>query len=162
LFQKNKAKITQRLKVYKKIFNVKWKQIWSTYQTKHSRNLCLTLTNDITIKRLKLHEKLTKLESNLATQIRTNQIKLIDYLFSKRVSNVVSSTCFCDWIKQNVKHIVLQCFDHSQKRNNMLRENDTTNFKRLKIIVKKVKTIINWFMKTSLLEQFSLTTKLIE
>jgi hypothetical protein len=162
LSRKNKAKNTRRLKVYKKIFNVKWKQIWAAYQTKHSRNFCLTLTDDITVKRLKLHEKLTKFESSLATQIRTNRIELIDYLFSRKVSKVISSTCFCDWIRQNVKHIVLQCLDHSQKRNNMLRENDTTNFRRFMIIVKNVKTMINWFMKTSLLKQFSLTTKLIE
>jgi hypothetical protein len=162
LFQKNKAKNTRRLKIYKKIFNVKWKQIWTTNQTKYRRNSCLTLTNDITVKRLKLHEKLTKLESSLATQIRTNRIELIDYFFSRRVSNVVSSTCFCDWIRQNVKHIVLQCLDHSQKRDNMLRKNDTMNFKRLMIIVKKIKTMINWLMKTNLLKQFSLTTKLIE
>ncbi len=162
LFRKNRAENTRRLKVYKKIFNVKWKQIWAAYQTKHSRNLCLTLTDDITVKRLKLHEKLTKSESSLATQIRTNRIELTDYFFSRKVSNVVSSTCFCDWIRQNVKHIVLQCFDHSQKRDNMLRKDDTTNFRRFMIIVKNVKTMINWFMKTSLLEQFSLTTKLIE
>jgi hypothetical protein len=162
LFRKNRAKNTRRLKVYKKIFNVKWKQIWTAYQTKHSRNLYLTLTNDITVQRLKLHEKLTKFESNLTTQIRTNRIELIDYLFNKKMSNVVSSTCFCDWIKQNVKHIVLQCFDHSQEKNNMLKKNDTTNFKRFMTIVKKIKTMINWFMKTSLLKQFSLTTKLIE
>ncbi len=31
LFQKNKTENTRRLKVYKKIFNVKWKQIWATY-----------------------------------------------------------------------------------------------------------------------------------
>jgi hypothetical protein len=129
---------------------------------KHERNLYLTLTDDITVKRLKLHEKLTKFENNLTTQIRTNRIKLTDYLFSKKMSNVVSSTCFCDWIRQNVKHIVLQCFNHSQRRDNMLKENDMTNFKRLMIIIKKVKTMINWFMKTSLLKQFSLTTKLIE
>jgi hypothetical protein len=91
LFQMNKTKNTRRLKVYKKIFNVKWKQIWATYQTKHTRNLCLTLTNDITVKRLKLHEKLTKFENSLATQIRTNRIKLTDYLFSRKMSNVVSS-----------------------------------------------------------------------
>jgi hypothetical protein len=67
LSSKNKAENTRRLKVYKKIFNVKWKRIWVAYQTKHSRNLCVTLTNDITIRRLKLHEKLTKFESSLAT-----------------------------------------------------------------------------------------------
>jgi hypothetical protein len=162
LFQKNKAENTRRLKVYKKIFNVKWKQIWATYQTKHRRNFCLTLTDDITVKRLKLHKKLRKFESSLATQIRRNRIKLIDYLFSRRMLNVVSSTCFCDWIRQNVKYIVLRCLNHSQSRDNMLRKDDTTNFKRFMTIVKKIKTIINWFMKTNLLKQFSLTTKLIE
>jgi hypothetical protein len=162
LSSKNKAKDARRSKVYKKISNFKWKQIWVAYQTKHSRNLCLTLTNDITIKRLKLHEKLTKFESNLTTQIRTKRIELIDYLLSRRMSSVLSSTCFCDWIKQNVKHIVLQCFNHSQRRDNMLKKNDTTNFRRFMIIVKSVKMIINWFIKMNLLKQFSLATMLIE
>jgi hypothetical protein len=78
------------------------------------------------------------------------------------MSNIVSSTYFCDWIKQNVKHIVLQCLDHSQKKNIMLKEKNMTNFKWLMIIVKDVKTMINWFMKTNLLKQFSFATKLIE
>jgi hypothetical protein len=122
----------------------------------------LTLTNDITIKRLKLHEKLIKFESSLATQIRTQRIELTDYLFNKRVSEIVSFACFCDWIKQNVKHIVLQCLDYTQSRSSMLREENTTDFRRLMIIVKKIKTMINWFMKTDLLAQFSLTTKLLK
>jgi hypothetical protein len=119
LLLKNKAKNTQRTKVYKKIFNNKWKQIWIAYQTKHSRDICLMLTNDITIKRLKLHEKLIKLESNLTTQIRTKRIELTDYLFNKRMSKIVSFACFCDWIKQNVKHICL-FIDESMKRNHVL------------------------------------------
>ncbi len=122
LLSENKTKNTQRAKIYKKIFNNKWKQIWVAYQTKHSRDFCLTLTKDITIKRLKLHKKLIKFESSLATQIRTKRIKLIDYLFNKKVSKIVSFACFCDWIKQNVKHIVLQCFDYTQSRNNMLKK----------------------------------------
>jgi hypothetical protein len=103
----------------------------------------LTLTNDITIKRLKLHEKLIKFESSLATQIRTERIELINYLFSRRVSKIVSFACFCDWIKQNVKHIVLQCFDYTQSKNNMLKEENTTDFRRLMITVKRIKTMIN-------------------
>jgi hypothetical protein len=122
----------------------------------------LTLTNDITIKRLKLHEKLIKSESSLATQIRTRRIELADYLFNRRVSEIVSFACFCGWIKQNVKHIVLQCPDYTQNRDSMLREEGTTDFRRLMITAKRVKTMINWFMKTGLLAQFSLTTKLIE
>jgi hypothetical protein len=117
---------------------------------KHSRNFCLTLTNDITIKKLKLHEKWTKFESILTTQIRTNRIKLIDYLFNKKVLNIVSSICFCDWVKQNVKYIILQYFDQSQKKDNLFKENYTMNFKRFIIIIKNVTTMINWFMKTNL------------
>jgi hypothetical protein len=93
LFSKNKWKNTQRAKVYKKIFNNKWKQIWVAYQMKHSRDFCLTLTNDITIKRLKLHKKLIQFESSLATQIRTKRIKLTDYLFNKKVSKCYVITC---------------------------------------------------------------------
>jgi hypothetical protein len=141
----------QRAKIYKKIFNNKWKQIWLAYQMKHSRDCCLTLTKNITIKHLKLHKKLIKFESSLTTQIRTNRIKLINYLFNWKVLKIVTFVCFCDCIKQNVKHIVLQCLDHTQSRNNMFRKENTTNFRRFMIIVKEIKTIVNWFIKTSLL-----------
>jgi hypothetical protein len=87
---------------------------------------------------------------------------LADYLFSRRVSGVVSPACFCGWIRQNVTHIVLQYLDHSQGRGNMLREGGTTDFRRLMTTAKRVKAMINWFMKTGLLGQFSLTAKLIE
>jgi hypothetical protein len=162
LFSENRAKNTQRAKAYKRVFNNKWKQIWVAYQTKHSRDLCLTLTNNITIKRLKLHEKLIKFESSLTTQIRTKRIELADYLFNKKVSKIVSFACFCDWIKQNVKHIVLQCLDYTQSKNSMFKKENTTNFRRFMITIKKIKTMINWFMKTDLLAQFSLTTKLLK
>ncbi len=61
-----------------------------------SRDFCFTLMNDITIKRLKLHEKLIKFENNLTTQIHTKRIKLINYLLNKKMSRIVSFVCFCD------------------------------------------------------------------
>ncbi len=109
-----------------------------------------------------MHEKLIKFESSLTTQIRTKRIKLTDYLFNKRMSKIVSFACFCDWIKRNVKYIVLHYFDYTQNRNNMLKKKDTTNFWRLMIIIKKIKMMINWFMKTDFLIHFSLRTKLIK
>jgi hypothetical protein len=84
IFEKQNKKHTM-IKIYKKLFNVKWKLIWIAYCIKYSRNFYLTLTNDIIIKKLKLHKKLTKFESNLTTQIHTNWIKLIDYLFNKKI-----------------------------------------------------------------------------
>jgi hypothetical protein len=162
LFFENRTINAQRAKVYKKIFNNKWKQIWIAYQTKYSRDRCLTLTKDITIKRLKRHKKLIKFKNNLATQIRTNRIKLINYLFNKKVLKIISFACFYDWIKQNVKYIVLHCLDHTQSRDNMLKKENTTNFRRFMIIVKEIKTIVNWFMKTNLFAHFSLTTKLLK
>ncbi len=60
------------------------------------------------------------LESSLTTQIRMGRIELADYLFSRRVSDIVSSVCTCDWSRQNVKHIILQCLNPAKERSSIL------------------------------------------
>jgi hypothetical protein len=44
----------------------------------------------------------------------------------------------------------------------MLREGGTTDFRRLMTTVRGVKAVVNWFMKTGILGQFSLAAELIE
>jgi hypothetical protein len=62
-----------------------------------------------TKKVLQLHQGLTKRESALLVQLRTEKIGLNDFLFNQRVLDVTSSRCECGERRQTVTHILLCC-----------------------------------------------------
>ncbi len=86
-------------KTLKKLLNLKWKKIWSEYQTTNERRICVTLTFRIFKKRFKFHDKLFKVESNLITQMRIDRINLTNYLFHRKMFTIISSIYLCDWFK---------------------------------------------------------------
>ncbi len=86
-------------KNFKKLLHVKWERLWSEYQTTNKRENCVALSSQMFKKRLKLHDNLFKVESNLITQIRTNRIELTKYMFHRRILIIVISTYFCNWLK---------------------------------------------------------------
>ncbi len=160
--KKNKMNEESIEKTWHKLFRVKWQQTWNAYQTKDRRRVCETLTDDISSKRLKLHRVLTKSESALVTHMRTRRIELADYLFSQRVSTVLSSDCFCDYSRQTLKHVLLLCMNKTTNRQRMFKVDETTDLRKLLNIEKRLKTSINWLMRINLLTQFSLTKECLE
>jgi hypothetical protein len=149
-------------KTWHKLFQVKWQQTWNAYQTKNRRRVCETLSKNISSKRLKLHKALIKSESAFVTHIRTKRIELADYLFFRRVSIVLLFDCSCDYFWQTLKHVLLFCIDKTANRQNMFKDDETTNLRRLLNIEKRLKTSINWLMKINLLIQFSLTKECLK
>jgi hypothetical protein len=145
-----------RKKAWHKLFRVKWQQSWNAYQARDRRRVCEALAGDISSKRLTLHRVLFKSESALVTHMRTRRIDLADYLFSRRVSIVLSSDCICDYYRQTLKHVLLFCNDRSANKQSMFRDDETTNLRKLLNIEKKLKASVNWLMKINLLTQFSL------
>jgi hypothetical protein len=135
----------------KKTLHDRWERSWSEYQTKNKRRDCVALSSQIFKKRLKLHDNLFKVESNLVTQMRTNRIELAKYLFHRRVFIIVISACFCDWLRQTLKHVMLFCLNHSRTRKSMLLVVETQNLRRLLNINKKVRVMTRWLMKTDIL-----------
>jgi ribonuclease HI len=69
-----------------------------------------------TKKVLRLHEGLTKRESALLVQLRTEKIGLNDFLFARRVPDVTSPRCDCGARRQTVAHILLHCSKHRHLR----------------------------------------------
>jgi hypothetical protein len=149
-------------KSLKKTLHDRWKRFWNEYQTKNKRKDCVALTSQIFEKRLKLHDNLFKIENNLITQMRTNRIELTKYLFHRWIFIIVISACFCDWLRQTLKHVMFFCFNHNRTRENMLLVAKTQNLRRLLNINKKVRMMTRWLMKTNILAQFSLTIKCLE
>jgi hypothetical protein len=94
--------------------------------------------------------------------MRTNRIELAKYLFHRRVLIIVISACFCDWLRQTLKHVMLFCLNHNRTRERMLFVVETQNLRRLLNINKRVKTMTKWLMKTDIFAQFSLTIECLE
>jgi ribonuclease HI len=70
-----------------------------------------------TKKTLQLHEGLSKRESALLVQLRTEKIGLKDFLFQRKVPDVPSPRCECGERRQTVVHILLRCSMFKDLRN---------------------------------------------
>ncbi len=145
-----------------KLFLREWRNMWSAYQTKYRRKICETLMKNITSKRMKLHKDLIKSKSFFVIDMKTRRIKLIDYLFFRRVFIVLTSNYFCEHSRQSLRHILFFCRDWSKSRQRMLRDDEMTNMSKLLNIAKNLKISITWLMKINLLIQFSLTKEYLD
>jgi hypothetical protein len=94
--------------------------------------------------------------------MRTNRIELTKYLFHRRVFIIVISTCFCDWFKQTLKHVMFFCLNHNRTRESMLFVVETQNLRHLLNVNKRIRMITRWLMKTNTFAQFSLTIECLE
>jgi hypothetical protein len=120
------------------------------------------LMKNITSKRMKLHKDLIKSKSFFVIDMKTRRIKLIDYLFFRRVFIVLTSNYFCEHSRQSLRHILFFCRDWSKSRQRMLRDDEMTNMSKLLNIAKNLKISITWLMKINLLIQFSLTKEYLD
>jgi hypothetical protein len=67
---------------------------------------------------LQLHKDLSKRESAILVQMRTEKIGLKDFLFQRRVPGHTDSKCDCGSRRQTVAHILLDC----RKRRDLRRQ----------------------------------------
>ena len=70
-----------------------------------------------TKKVLQLHKGLSKRESALLVQLRTEKIGLKDFLFNRRVPGIADPRCECGERRQTVAHVLLHCKTHKSLRN---------------------------------------------
>lgn len=70
-----------------------------------------------TKKVLQLHERLSKRESALLVQLRTEMIGLNDFLFKRQVPDITSPGCSCGERRQTVAHVLLRCSKYKDLRN---------------------------------------------
>ncbi|WQF76273.1 Putative ribonuclease H domain-containing protein [Colletotrichum destructivum] len=69
-----------------------------------------------TKKVLQLHEGLSKRQSALLVQMRTEKIGIQDFLFNRRVPDITNANCPCQEGRQTVSHILLRCRKFRQLR----------------------------------------------
>ena len=65
---------------------------------------------------LQLHDGLSKRQSALLVQLRTEKIGLNDFLFSRRVPDAKDPNCLCQEGRQTVSHVLLRCRKYRQLR----------------------------------------------
>ncbi|KAK0369062.1 zinc knuckle [Colletotrichum limetticola] len=80
-----------------------------------------------TKKVLELHEGLSKRQSALLVQMRTEKIGLQDFLFNRRIPGITNANYPCREGRQTVSHILLRCrrFDNSGARDSEPSQDDT-------------------------------------
>ena len=80
---------------------------------------------------------MTKFVNALIIQIKSEKIELINFLFQRRVFDVKTKICECDFFKQTIKHVLLFCLLHSNRSN--LRAAESLNFQFLTDDFKNIK-----------------------
>ncbi|OHW95426.1 reverse transcriptase [Colletotrichum incanum] len=91
----------------------KWQTDW---EAETRGRTSFRLTPKPTKKVLQAHEGLTKRQSALLVQMRTEKIGLQDFLFSRRVPGITNANCPCREGRQTVSHILLRCRKYRQLR----------------------------------------------
>lgn len=84
-----------------------WKERWTKQTTQERRNKPVAQRASWNPKIRQLHSELTKPQSTLLTQLRTEHIGLEDFLSRRKVLGHPSPACPCGWHKQTPKHILL-------------------------------------------------------
>ncbi len=158
MFERNKF-IKQRVREIKRMHVKQWANNWTIY-LRIMHDSSSTQTKNINKKRLKLHVSLRKTESSLITQIRTKKIDFVDFLFRRKVLEIDSSTCRCEWRRQTIKHVIMFC-SLMIDRNQMMRDVDHFDYNRMMHSTKSLKIIIKWLINQNILTQYALITKLI-
>jgi hypothetical protein len=88
--------VKQRVKDIKEHHDKQWANAWTIYKEIVFDSIS-TQNDCIDKKRLKLHERTRKAESSLITQIRTKKIDFANFLHRRKILEIDSSTCRCDW-----------------------------------------------------------------
>ncbi|KAK1512254.1 zinc knuckle, partial [Colletotrichum abscissum] len=90
---------------------------WQTkWETETRGRTSFRLTPKPTKKVLELHEGLSKRQSALLVQMRTEKIGIQDFLFDRRVPGITNANCPCREGRQMVSHILLRCRRFRQLR----------------------------------------------
>jgi hypothetical protein len=112
-------------------------------------------------KRLKLHDQLKKIKSSLSIQIRIEKIDFVSFLFKRKILEIMSISCWCDWNNQTIKYVIMFCELMNDKKR-MLSNIDIIDYHQMTTSNKKFKTINKWLLQHNLLLQFALITTLFK
>lgn len=103
-----------------------------------------------------IHRTLTRVQSSIATQLRTEHMGLNSYLKWRRVPGVDSANCPCGYFAQNTKHMLLYCPQWAEGRGDWLRQARRRDIFSLLSNDEDVDRITHWISRKRLIDQFRL------
>jgi hypothetical protein len=113
------------------------------------------------------HEGLYKAESSVLVQARTGKIELWDFLFQRRVPEVVTPLCSCSRTeRETAKHLVLRCDNVSEQQRTWLQERaqplcTSSDFAAALQCPKRAKLITRWILGTGRLREYRLAVEVM-
>jgi len=108
----------------------------------------------------RVHARLNKAQSTIATLLRTEHIGLADYLCRQKVPDYPSPMCECGFERQTPKHIVLFCPRFERNRDKIIGEAGTPDFRRLIANERGFRAMTMWFLQQGILSQFLLAKEI--
>ncbi|KAI1002793.1 hypothetical protein K3495_g5411 [Podosphaera aphanis] len=103
-----------------------------------------------------LHRHLTRAQSSIATQIRSEHIGFNSYLYRRKVPGVDDPSCTCGFPSRNVEHMIMACLRWSEGSAEVWRKAKERSFKAMMNGPKDIARITRWIIKEGWLEQFRL------
>jgi len=107
------------------------------------------------------HTNLTKAQSALAIQIRTEKIGFQDFLYRMRVPDVLGPWCECRRGIQTAKHIIEYCSKYSHQRNRIHQAAGTADYNQLISSQRGLEVVTRWIIQEGMLPQFSRAKELL-
>jgi hypothetical protein len=150
---------SQRKREMNRFHMNRWKKRWTEYALFVLASIS-TQMNLVDKRRLKLHDQLKKIESFLTIQTRIEKIDFASFLHRRKILDVKSIFCRCDWSNQMIKHVIMFC-SLMNDRNQLFKDVDINDYHVMTYSSKKLKTIVKWLMQHDLLQQFSLIIELL-
>ena len=111
---------------------------------------------------LQLHKSLRKAESALLVQVRTKRIGLAQFLYNRRVPNVVTAKCQCRAGHETPRHMALFCIKEASRRQFLQDAKGRPQpYPVLVGTAEGAKKFVRWMMYSERLGQFRLAKRLL-
>lgn len=106
-----------------------------------------------------IHQNLSRAQSSIAMQMRSEHIGLNSYLHRRKVPGVESPKCQCGYPSQNVRHMVMTCPKWARGRGDILRKSKDRSYEAMIQSPEDVARITKWILDEGYLEQFCLVSQ---
>jgi hypothetical protein len=128
---------------------IEWAETWRIIIIERiTHRIIKKLIKDV----LKKFKRMTRFESAVIVQIRTNKIELRDYLH--KIETIEFSRCSCEARRQTMHHTLLKCSKFDDLRKKMWTNKRETNLMTLLNILELIVKIFKYLLATSELLQF--------
>jgi hypothetical protein len=86
--------------------------------------------------------------------MRTEEIGLVQFIFSRNVPGIDTPNCQCGGFRQTVKHVLRFCPQFENIRPNLFSTAGTNDTRSILKTVKDLQAATKWIMQTNLLKQY--------